>query len=160
MAHIVGVIRRASMRLRPQTLLLARLLILAWTVLWVATVPLFHTHLPDISDRAISTGGIAHTVFSPDLPGEFFRFSPANQGPFTHLSNRALHSPELGFVFSSADPKDREVGDASVLGVVCCLLSERPLRQQALIEWPIIHHRPLIFAALQGPRAPPAVASS
>ena len=145
------------MRLGPQTLLSARLLILAWTVIWIATVPLFHTHLPDISDRAISTGGIAHTVFSPDLPGEFFRFSAASQGPSTHLSNRALNAPELGFVFSSEDPK---VGDSSVPGVLCCLLSERPVRQQAVIEWPIIHQRPLIFAALQGPRAPPAVASS
>src|SRR5215510_5321374 len=87
------------MRLRPQTLLLARLLILAWTVLWIATVPLFHTHLPDISDRAISTGGIAHTVFSPDLPGEFFRFSAASQGPSTHLSNR--HCTLLNLASSS-----------------------------------------------------------
>ena len=148
------------MRLGPQTLLSARLLILAWTVIWIATVPLFHTHLPDISDRAISTGGIAHTVFSPDLPGEFFRFSAASQGPSTHLSNRALHAPELGFVFSSEDPNDREVGDSSVPCVLCCLLSERPVRQQAVIEWPILHHRPLIFAVLQGPRAPPAVVSS
>lgn len=148
------------MRLRAQTLLLARLLILAWTVLWIATVPLFHTHLPDISDRAISTGGIAHTVLSPDLPGEFFHFSPASQGPFTHLSNRVFNFPELGFVFSSEDPDDREAGKSSVLGVLCYLHSERPLLQQAVIEWPIIHHRPLIFAAPQGPRSPPAVVSS
>src|SRR5215831_300701 len=148
------------MRVRSQTLLSARPLVLAWTVIWIATVPLFHTHLPDISDRAISTGGIAHTVFSPDLPGEFFRFSAASQGPSTHLSNRALHAPELGFVFSSEDPNDREVGDSSVPGVLCRLLSERPVRQQAVIEWPILHHRPLIFAVLQGPRAPPAVVSS
>lgn len=148
------------MRLGPQTLLSARLLILVWTVIWIATVPLFHTHLPDISDRAMSTGGIAHTVFSPDLPGEFLRFSPANQGPFTHLSKRVLNSPELGFVFSSGDHNDREVGDSSVLGVLCWRLSKRPLLQQAVIEWPIIHHRPLIFARLQGPRAPPAVVSS
>lgn len=148
------------MRVRSQTLLSARPLVLAWTVFWIATVPLFHTHLPDTSDRTTSTGGIAHTVFSPDLPGEFFRFSAASQGPSTHLSNRALHAPELGFVFSSEDPNDREVGDSSVPGVLCCLLSERPVRQQAVIEWPIIHHRPFIFAALQGPRAPPAVVSS
>ena len=148
------------MRLGSQTLLSARLLILAWTIFWIATVPLFHTHLPDISDRVISTGGIAHTVFSPDLPGEFFRFSPAALGPFTHLSNRVLNSPELGFVFSSGDPKDREVGDSTVLAVLCCLLSERPLLQRAAIEWPIIHHRPLLLAAVQGPRAPPAVVSS
>src|SRR5262249_51116044 len=127
------------MRLGPQTLLSARLLILAWTVIWIATVPLFHTHLPDISDRAISTGGIAHTVFSPDLPGEFFRFSAANQGPFTHLSNRVVNSPELGFVFSSGDPNNRKVGDSSVLGVPCCLLSERPLLRRVIIEWPIVH---------------------
>ena len=25
-------------------------LTLAWVILWVATVPLFHTHLPDVND--------------------------------------------------------------------------------------------------------------
>src|SRR4030095_10375735 len=103
------------MHLGVQTPLSARLVVLVWTIIWVATVPLFHTHLPDISDKTISQGGVAHTVFSPDLPGEFFRFSAAAQGPFAHLSNRISNSPELGFVFFSGDPKDREVGISSVL---------------------------------------------
>ena len=47
------------------------LLTLVWVIIWIATVPLFHTHLPDASDLT-SPQGLAHTVFSPDLPGEFF----------------------------------------------------------------------------------------
>ena len=49
----------------------SRLLILAWVIIWVTTIPLFHTHLPDINDGPTSRQGLAHTVFSPDLPGEF-----------------------------------------------------------------------------------------
>ena len=47
------------------------LLTLLWVITWVATVPLFHTHLPDVNDL-VARQGLAHTVFSPDLPGEFF----------------------------------------------------------------------------------------
>src|SRR5690242_15664131 len=49
------------------------LLTLVWVITWVATVPLFHTHLPDVNDGRASHHGLAHTVFSPDLPGEFSR---------------------------------------------------------------------------------------
>jgi hypothetical protein len=146
------------MRLGTQSHLAARLLILAWTIIWVTTVPLFHAHLPDLSERAISQTGVAHTVFSPDLPGEFFRFSPDNQGPFAHLSNRASNSPELGFVFSSGDPKDREVGPPGLFGTLC-RPSDRPCLRKSVIEWSVVHHRPLVSAAPQGPRAPPAVVS-
>jgi hypothetical protein len=146
------------MGLGTQTLLAARLLILAWTIIWVTTVPLFHIHLPDISDRVISQSGVAHMVFSPDLPGEFFRFSSAHDGPFAHLSNRASNSPELGFVLSSGDPKDREMGPPNILGILCCP-PDRPFLRKAVIEWPAVHHRSLVFAAPQGPRAPPAAVS-
>ena len=146
------------MRLGSQPHLAARFFILAWTIIWVTTVPLFHTHLPDVSDRAISQTGVAHTVFSPDLPGEFFRFSPAHQDPFAHLSNRASNSPELGFVLSSGDPKDREVGPPGLIGFLC-RPPDRPCLRKSVIEWSVVHHRPLVFAAPQGPRAPPAVVS-
>src|SRR5262247_3858327 len=94
----------------------SRLLVLVWVIAWVITVPLFHIHLPDISDRLGSQRSVAHTVFSPDLPGEFSRFSN-NQDHFTHLSSKVLNSPELGFVLSSAYSKDREVAQASALSV-------------------------------------------
>ena len=146
------------MGLGTQTLLAARLLILAWTIIWVTTVPLFHIHLPDISDRVISQSGVAHMVFSPDLPGEFFRFSSAHDGPFAHLSNRASNSPELGFVLSSGDPKDRDVGPPGLFGILY-RPPDRSCLRKSVIEWSVVHHRPLVFAAPQGSRAPPAVVS-
>lgn len=139
-----------------QTIFSARLAVLAWTIIWVLTVPLFHTHLPDISDRLTLQGGVAHTVFSPDLPGEFFQFSADYKGPFAHLSNRTANSPELGFVLSSGDPKDRNIDQPSVLGVLC-YVPDRPFLPRSSFESRVVHNRPLIYAAVRGPRAPPTV---
>src|SRR6476661_3273183 len=92
------------MRPDVRTILSGRLVIFAWAIIWFTSVPLFHTHLPDISDKLTSQGGVAHTIFSPDLPGEFFRFSTAtHQDPLAHLSNRVSNSPELDFVFSGVE---------------------------------------------------------
>ena len=57
------------LRIRTKTCL--QLFTLAWVITWVATVPLFHTHLPDVNDGRASHQGLAHTVFSPDLPVSF-----------------------------------------------------------------------------------------
>ena len=136
----------------------SRLLVSVWVITWVTTVPLFHTHLPDISDRQASQGGVAHTVFSPDLPGEFSYFSNANHhDQFAHLAKRVLNSPELGFVLSECS-KDREAKQPSVLSILCCLLN-RPLLPTAAIESRAIHRGLLVLAGRQGPRAPPSVVS-
>ena len=74
------------MRLGNIVILLARLLVLAWAIIWFTSVPLFHTHLPS-TDRLVAYGAVAHTVFSPDLPGEFFQFATAHHGPLSYLSN-------------------------------------------------------------------------
>lgn len=116
--------------MRPvvQKLTLSRLLILAWLMTWVTTVPLFHIHLPDTTDGPASLqGGLAHTVFSPDLPGEFSRsFNVTHQEHFAGVSNRVSNSPEFGIALLDDDSKKRKVGQASVLGVLCCL-PNRPL---------------------------------
>src|SRR5262245_55499860 len=69
------------------------LLSLPWLVLWITTVPLFHLHIPDTTDRwsMLQSGG-AHTVLTPDLPGEF---SPpvhdSEPGHSGHLSSRTVN---------------------------------------------------------------------
>ena len=137
----------------------SRLLVSVWVIIWVTTVPLFHTHLPDISDGQASQGGVAHTVFSPDLPGEFSYFSNANHhDQFAHLAKRVLNSPELGFVISSERSKDREVKQPSVLNILCDL-PNRPFLPTAALESRAIHRRLLVFSGPQGPRAPPSVVS-
>ncbi len=84
-----------------------RLLILLWLVIWMTSVPLFHVHIPDITDRwsALQTGG-AHTVFSPDLPGEFSRpFHNSDQEHAAQLSSRGTNSPELGIALLNGETK-------------------------------------------------------
>ena len=129
----------------------SRLLVSGWVIIWVTTVPLFHTHLPDISDGQASQSGVAHTVFSPDLPGEF----SCRHDNLAHLSKRVLNSPELDFVLSSERSKDRDGKQPSVLSILCCLLN-RPLLPTAAIESCAIHRGLLVLAGRQGPRAPPS----
>jgi len=139
------------MRLGIHTILPSRLLVLAWAIIWFTTVPLFHTHLPD-TDRQTSQGGLAHTIFSPDLPGEFFHFSTAHHGPFSQLSNRVSNSPELGFVFSAWQP-----GAPDVLSVSTRL--DRLFVSRPFVESHTVHPRTPVFTASRSPRAPPSLVS-
>jgi hypothetical protein len=103
-----------------QMIIPSLLLILAWVIIWLTTVPLLHIHLPDTTGGPASLqGGLAHTVFSPDLPGEFSHsFNVAHQEHFFHVSNRVSNSPELGIaLLDDNDAKKRKVRQASVLGV-------------------------------------------
>ena len=93
-----------------QTLLRWRLLILAWLIAWITTVPFFHLHIPDSTDRwsALHSGG-AHTVLTPDLPGEFSHPLNDKQGGHSgHLSPRGVHSPELGIALFDEKSDDRK----------------------------------------------------
>ena len=136
----------------------SRLLCVVWVITWVMTIPLFHTHLPDISDGQASKSGVTHTVFSPDLPGEFTRSSNANHhDQFAHLAKRMLNFPELDFVLSECS-KDREGKQPSVLSIRCCLLNG-PLLPNAAIESRAIHPGLVGLAGPQGPRAPPSMVS-
>ena len=142
-----------------QRIIPSRLLILAWIILWVVTVPLFHTHLPDVSGGLGTRGGLAHTVFSPDLPGEFSSFSRAVQPDhFAQLSNPISNSPELDFVLSLEDSKSRKTGDPNVL-VVFFSLPRTSFSFTLALKSGFTQNRPLLFAALQSPRGPPPVAS-
>ena len=136
------------------------LLIVAWLIAWVTTVPLFHTHLPDIAEGPASLhGGLAHTVFSPDLPGEFSRsYGVTHQDQYAHLSNRVSNSPELGMVLLEEDTKHRKVGHPSVLIILCCPPTS-PFLPPSTLESAAVPQRFLLFVAPRGPRPPPAVVS-
>jgi len=87
---------------RPPVTILSRLhlLVLAWLIFWIITVPLFHIHIPDTTDpwSVLQSSG-AHTVFTPDLPGEFSSpFHNNHRGTSTHIGPRGVNSPELGIV--------------------------------------------------------------
>ena len=137
-----------------------RILIFAWLIVWVTTVPLFHTHLPDTTDGPASPqSGLAHTVFSPDLPGEFSRsYNVTHQPRFFHLSNRVSNSPELGLALLDDDEKHRKIGQPSVLAVLCCV-PPSPLVPHATIESAAVSPRLCLFMSPHGPRSPPSVLS-
>jgi hypothetical protein len=85
--------------------------------IWITALPFFHIHVPDTTDRwsALKSGG-AHTVFTPDLPGEFSHpFHDSQQRHSSHLSNRAVNSPEIGIAIFD-DPDDRKGKTLQVLG--------------------------------------------
>lgn len=139
------------MRLGIQVIPSARQIVLAWAIIWFTSVPLFHTHLPT-TDTQTSRAGVPHTVFSPDLPGEFFHVSKTDHGPFAHLSNWASHSPELGFVLSAWQTA---VPDA--ISVISFL--DRPFLSRSVVESQTVHRIAIIFAATRSPRAPPSLIS-
>ena len=108
------------MPLAVQIIVPSFLLIVAWVIMWVTTVPLFHTHLPDTTGGPASRqAGLAHTVFSLDRPGEFPRCSHVtHQDHSAQVSRGVSNSPELGFVLSSKDSKSRKRGQSCALGVI------------------------------------------
>src|SRR5215813_10790071 len=81
-----------------QILTLWPFLILIWLTVWLSAVPLSHIHIPDTTDRwsALHSGG-AHTVFTPDLPGEVScPLKQSREANSAHLSQRIVNSAELG----------------------------------------------------------------
>ena len=106
-------------RMKASLVVLSRLLIIGWACVWVAALPLFHTHLPGAFEKPV---GLPHTVFSSDLPGEFSAFSHRTAWDEAELSALAFHSQELGFVASASldDGKRKPLGQsASVLLLPC-----------------------------------------
>jgi len=86
------------------------LLVRVWLLVWITTVPLFHIHLPDTTDRwSLLQSGGPHTVLTPDLPGEYA--PPAHDShrdSSTHIATRAVNSPELGFIVFGEQAKEWE----------------------------------------------------
>lgn len=135
----------------------SRLLILTWLIVWVTTVPLFHIHLPDTTayDPSSVQRGLVHTVYTPDLPGEF----SCPHDNFAHLSHRVLNSPELGFVLVNDRSKDRRVGNTTVVGPSCCPLNWHLLPNLGVEVLAIQRSPLLVFGPSPAGRAPPSFVS-
>lgn len=91
----------------------------AWGIVWMLAVPLIHIHPeadPHHGEIGHIHGGTVHTVFSPDLDGEFadHRAASGFGRSSAHAMAVADHSPhaedytELGFSFLS-DSTDRKL---------------------------------------------------
>ena len=126
---------------RPPVLSLSHALIVAWLITWVSTVPLFHIHIPDPTDRwPVFQIGEVHTVLAPDLPGEFSLPSHDSQRESSaQIGARTINSPELGFTLIGEHVKN---GDA--LAIMDSLTSFRA---------PLLFHESAL--SLTASRAPP-----
>jgi len=140
-----------------QMLLRPPLLIVVWLITWITTVPLFHIHIPDNTDRWSALQSGAHTVFTRDLPGEYSRpihdIHPWHSG---HLSQRTVNAPELGIALFNNNSEDQKAKQLYVLFA----LYHPP--NTWLTSWPfecsgISHEVSLLPEAFPAPRAPPRV---
>ncbi len=106
---------------RRHILLWPRLVVVAWTALWMLAAPLFHVH-PEADHRHGEVGhvhgGTVHTVWSPDLDCEFDEQRKAVSGhaQFAHLGDG---HPEFGLTLltDSTDRKSLKPFLIQVLGL-------------------------------------------
>ena len=143
------------MHARNSVAVLSRFLLIGWASVWIAALPLFHTHLPSIFQQPV---GIPHTVFSPDLPGEYLAFGHTTVPDESELSVLGSHSPELGFVASAAledeDGKRNPQSDRSV-SLVPALIAPM-LAFQRVHDLPPLDPHTQWSPDSHGIRAPPA----
>ena len=133
-----------------------QLLISAWLIMWITTAVLFHIHIPDVTDdwSSLHSGG-AHTVFTPDLPGEFFHpYHDSRHGPSTHLSQRIVHSPELDLDLFDDDRKAKPL--KSLAALHCS--AETVLLPSSLFAYPETYHKCHLSEAVVAARGPPPTA--
>ena len=82
-----------------------------WLLPWMLTAPLFHFHILDMQEtRFLPQAFLVHTVFTPDLPGEYSR-RPAIHEPEmpAHQCTLARHYAqysEVDFCLSGEDDND------------------------------------------------------
>jgi hypothetical protein len=145
-----------DVRVRKPLHVLSQFLLIGWASVWITALPLFHTHLPGVFQQRV---GLAHTVFSPDLPGEYRAFSHTTAHDETELSVLTSNSPELGFVASFEEDGKRNLlyeRNALLFGI---FTPPTRLASQRVQELPIIVPKTRWSPDTHGLRAPPAPVS-
>lgn len=109
---------------RPANVPLRRMVVLAWTALWMLAVPLLHVH-PEVEHSHGKPGHVhrtvTHAVFSPDLGCEYaapVHVSTCPDADHQHLqarahSGHAFNHPEIAFSLLNG-PNDRSLGKPGV----------------------------------------------
>ena len=141
-----------------------------WIIIWMLAVPLFHVH-PEADhhhgEAGHSHGGTVHTVFSPDLDGEFHDDQDTAAGVEQQATNQITVSghpshasdyTELEFSFAT-DSTDRTLPKPLVSSA---LIVEPPahttLTTNPSVIQPLAHSLPLTLLTQDIPsRAPPSL---
>ena len=140
-----------DVRVRKALVVLSRFVLIGWASVWIAALPLFHTHLPSVLQQPV---GLPHTIFSPDLPGEYLAFGQKTTTDEFELSVLVSNSPELGFVASLEDGKRKSLPQPGTI----LLLSLGPpilLASQRIQELPLMDPTTRWSPESHGFRAPP-----
>lgn len=148
----------------------SRVMVRAWIIIWMLAVPLFHVH-PEADhhhgEAGHIHGGTVHTVFSPDLDGEFGNHQdtiaggeqqPANQITVSGHHSHASDYTELGFSFVS-DSTDRTLPKPLVASVLIVEPpAHTPLAANPSVIQPLTFSLPLTLLTQDIPsRAPPSL---
>ena len=144
------------MNVRKTLVVLSRLLLIGWASVWFAALPLFHTHLPGAFQQRL---GLPHTVFSPDLPGEYWEFSHKTAPDEFQLSGLVFSSPELGFVASLEEDGKRKPLLERTSFFLLPFVSSTLLTSQHFERLSITHPKTRWSSYTRGSRAPPAPVS-
>lgn len=148
----------------------SHIMLRAWIIIWMLAVPLFHVH-PEADhhhgEAGHIHGGTVHTVFSPDLDGEFgnhlgttaaIEQPSANQFAVSWHPSHASDYTELGFSFVS-DSTDRTLPKPLVSSALIVEPSAHiPLAANPSVIQPLAHSLPLTLLTHDIPaRAPPSL---
>src|SRR5262249_950938 len=90
-----------------------RIFFLPWMLTWVLVAPLFHIHTLDAQENhSGSPNTLTHTVFTPDLPGEYSAQSSIDQTETQKhqgaLATHFLHYSEEAFTLFSSKASSRQ----------------------------------------------------
>ena len=140
-----------------------RLFVLPCLVTWVLITPLFHIHTLDIQeDRSFFKLFIAHTVFSPDLPGEYSPQSTVHQAGTLNnqgtVSTHFAHYSEESFSLISEDDSKWEKGIKASQGRLAPLKHFR-LKSGRYVIPNLVSPHLMLLASSVPLRAPPSVSS-
>jgi hypothetical protein len=141
---------------------LSRVLLLPWLLLWVLTVPLFHIHtLDEQESQPLTPQVLTHTVFSPDLPGEYTPRTAGHQsGPQVDPHAIAKHFPHYSeialSVFGEDDDTKRKIGSSPIHSAHFSSLRRSPLDLVRGVIPELASLPFLLLASSVSPRAPPA----
>ena len=136
------------------------MLALPWLATWILAAPLFHLHALDAQeDRSLFQATLAHTVFTPDLPGEY---SPriavhqsGTQGDQHTFSNHFPRYSEIAIGLFSENNAKRKNGTQHVLHTHFFFL-ERPSFESVRHVIPEFASPSfLLLASIVSSRAPP-----
>ena len=141
---------------------LSRVLLLPWLVMWVLTVPLFHIHTLDEQESpSLTPQVLTHTVYSPDLPGEYTPRLAAHRGGTQEdphaIAKHFPHYYEIGIsVFGEDDDTKRKIGSSPIHEARFSSLRRSPLDIVRDVIPELASPPFLLLASSVSPRAPPA----